>query len=298
MTGRKVFVNFISLKSPFQVKCVLLPESERRSDFIVLRELLFKAMMLDKSILVLGDVKLRKNCPNEEMSTITSFSFNGTEEKDVASGFPEPGIIENLGKSEHTPSSKKKFFCDRLNKGKDASSELHDVTDNHKSDCESSSSAKMQCSANTLNLENDVSDSRELLSYAVIDGVKHTEVLVKFDNTDVDAVKINVPTHNELFDVFHTQSDGNYAACSSDSEYESTDCISGTDHGDALKLSLNKSPRQKRKRVKTKRATLANTVIKTSRCLRRVTLENRETRGMKYNPRKLRRNSGIENCAT
>jgi hypothetical protein len=82
----------------------------------VLRELLFKAMMLDKSILVLGGseasnvedililqydedfgdiidvnhdvvfyhkqkdvvVKLRKNCiPNEKMSTITSFSFNG-----------------------------------------------------------------------------------------------------------------------------------------------------------------------------------------------------------------------------
>ncbi len=117
MAGREVFVNLISLKSPFQVKCVLLPESERRSDFIVLRELLFKAMMLDKSILVLGDcseasnvedililqydedfgdiidvnhdvvfyhkqkdvvVKLRKNCiPNEKMSTITSFSFNG-----------------------------------------------------------------------------------------------------------------------------------------------------------------------------------------------------------------------------
>jgi hypothetical protein len=116
MAGRKVFVNFISLKSPVQVKCVLLPESERRSDFIVLRELLFKAMMLDKSILVLGGseasnvedililqydedfgdiidvnhdvvfyhkqkdvvVKLRKNCiPNEKMSTITSFSFNG-----------------------------------------------------------------------------------------------------------------------------------------------------------------------------------------------------------------------------
>lgn len=100
MTGRKVFVNFISLKSPFQVKCVLLPESERRSDFIVLRELLFKASNVE-DILILqydedfGDiidvnhdvvfyhkqkdvvVKLRKNCPNEEMSTITSFSFNG-----------------------------------------------------------------------------------------------------------------------------------------------------------------------------------------------------------------------------
>ena len=116
MAGRKIFVHFISLKSPIQVKCVLLPESERRSVFIVLRELLFKAMMLDKSILVLGGseasnvediqilqydddfediidvnhdvvfyhkqkdvvVKLRKNCiPNEKMSTITSFSFNG-----------------------------------------------------------------------------------------------------------------------------------------------------------------------------------------------------------------------------
>ncbi|KZS04852.1 Uncharacterized protein APZ42_032116 [Daphnia magna] len=283
MTGRKVFVNFISLKSPFQVKCELLPESERRSDFIVLRELLFKAMMLDKSILVLGGreasnvedililqydedfgdiidvnhdvvfyhkqkdvvVKLRKNCPNEEMSTITSFSFNGREENDVASGFPEPGIIENLGKSEHSPSSKKKFFCDKLNKGKDASSELHDVTDNHKSDCELIIMINDFNISFLVNLENDVSDSRELLSYAVIDGVKHTAVLVKFDETDVDAVKINVLTHNELFDVFHTQSDGNYAACSSDSEYESTDCISGTDHGDAQ--SLNKSPRQKRK---------------------------------------------------
>ncbi|KAK4007439.1 hypothetical protein OUZ56_012596 [Daphnia magna] len=201
-------------------------------------------------------VKLRKNCPNEEMSTITSFSFNGREENDVASVFPEPSIIENL-----------------VNKGKDASSELHDVTDNHKSDCESSSSAKMQCSANTLNLENDVSDSRELLSYAVIDGVKHTAVLVKFDETDVDAVKINVLTHNELFDVFHTQSDGNYAACSCDSEYESTVCISGTDHGDAQ--SLNKSPRQKRKRFKTKRATLAKPpAISTSNTVNKSTKES------------------------
>lgn len=124
-----------------------------------------------------------------------------------------------------------------------------------------------------VNLENDVSDSRELLSYAVIDRVKHTAVLVKFDETDVDAVKINVLIHNELFDVFHTQSDGNYAACSCDSEYESTDCISGTDHGDAQ--SLNKSPRQKRKRFKTKRATLAKPpAISTSNNVNKSTKES------------------------
>jgi hypothetical protein len=39
-----------------------------------------------------------------------------------------------------------------VDKGKDASSELHDVTDNHKSDGESSSSAEMQYSANTCNI--------------------------------------------------------------------------------------------------------------------------------------------------
>jgi hypothetical protein len=99
-----------------------------------------------------------------------------------------------------------------------------------------------------VNLENDVSDAREFLSYAVIDGVK-------FDQSDVDAVKVNVHTHNELFDVLHTQSDGNYAACSTESESESTGYISASDHGDAQ--SLNKSPRKKRKLVKTKRATLA-----------------------------------------
>lgn len=85
-------------------------------------------------------------------------------------------------------------------------------------------------------MENDVSDAREFLSYAVIDGVK-------FDQTDVDAVKVNVHTHNELFDVLHTQSDGNYAACSSESESGSTDYISASDHGDGQ--SLNKSPRKK-----------------------------------------------------
>jgi hypothetical protein len=99
-----------------------------------------------------------------------------------------------------------------------------------------------------VNLENDVSDAREFLSYVVIDGVK-------FDQSDVDAVKVNVHTHNELFDVLHTQSDGNYAACSTESESESTGYISASDHGDAQ--SLNKSPRKKRKLVKTKRATLA-----------------------------------------
>jgi hypothetical protein len=54
MAGRKDFVNFLSLRDPFQVKCLLLPQSERRPDFTVLRELLFKTMMLDKSINVLG----------------------------------------------------------------------------------------------------------------------------------------------------------------------------------------------------------------------------------------------------
>jgi hypothetical protein len=102
-----------------------------------------------------------------------------------------------------------------------------------------------------VNLENDVSDAREFLSYAVIDGVK-------FDQSDIDIeviLKVNVHTHNELFDVLHTQSDGNYAACSTESESESTGYISASDHGDAQ--SLNKSPRKKRKLVKTKRATLA-----------------------------------------
>jgi hypothetical protein len=89
-----------------------------------------------------------------------------------------------------------------------------------------------------VNLENDVSDAREFLSYAVIDGVK-------FDQSDVDAVKVNVHTHSELFDVLHTQSDGNYAACSTESESESTGYISASDHGDAQ--SLNKSPRKKKK---------------------------------------------------
>ena len=158
-----------------------------------------------------------------------------------------------------------------VNEGKDASSELHDVTDNPTSDGESSS-AEMQCSANTcnifiyfklndrlimindfnisilVNLENNVSDARENMSYAIIDGVK-------FDQTDVDAVKLNEHTHNELLDVLHTQSDGNYAACSSESESDSTDYISPSDHGDAQ--SLNKSPRKTKKLVKTKRATLA-----------------------------------------
>lgn len=76
-----------------------------------------------------------------------------------------------------------------------------------------------------VNLENDVSDARESLSYAVIDEVK-------FDQTDVYAVKVNVHTHNKLFDVLHTQSDGNYAACSSESESDnshSTDYISPSD---------------------------------------------------------------------
>lgn len=79
-------------------------------------------------------------------------------------------------------------------------------------------------------------------------------MLVKFDETDFNGFKINVPTHKEL-DVLHSHSDGNYAVESSfSSEYESTDWISGTDHGDAQ--SLNKSPRLKRKRVKTKRVTV------------------------------------------
>jgi hypothetical protein len=92
-----------------------------------------------------------------------------------------------------------------------------------------------------VNLENDVSDAREFLSYAVIDGVK-------FDQSDIDIeviLKVNVHTHNELFDVLHTQSDGNYAACSTESESESTGYISASDHGDAQ--SLNKSPRKKKK---------------------------------------------------
>lgn len=74
-----------------------------------------------------------------------------------------------------------------------------------------------------VNVENPVSDSSELLSYAVIDGVKHTAMLVKFDETDFAGFKINVPTHKEL-DVLHSQSDGNYAVESSfSSEYERLD---------------------------------------------------------------------------
>ncbi len=80
-----------------------------------------------------------------------------------------------------------------------------------------------------VNVENPVSDSSELLSYAVIDGVKHTarmckaHMLVKFDETDFGGFKINVPTYKEL-DVLHSQSDGNYAVESSfSSEYERLD---------------------------------------------------------------------------
>ncbi len=47
----------------------------------------------------------------------------------------------------------------------------------------------------TVNMENAVSDSSELLSYAIIVGVKHIAVLVKFDETEFDAIQVNFPTH-------------------------------------------------------------------------------------------------------
>lgn len=38
--------------------------------------------------------------------------------------------------------------------------------------------------------------------------MKHTALLVKFDETEFDAIKINVPTHiNEQVDVLHSKLD-------------------------------------------------------------------------------------------
>ena len=47
-----------------------------------------------------------------------------------------------------------------------------------------------------VNLENNVSDARENMSYAIIDGVK-------FDQTDVDAVKLNEHTHTATKHLYH-----------------------------------------------------------------------------------------------
>lgn len=47
--------------------------------------------------------------------------------------------------------------------------------------------------------------------------MKHTALLVKFDETEFDAIKINVPTHiNEQVDVLHSKLDLNYAVSNRD----------------------------------------------------------------------------------
>ena len=55
---KKIFVNFGSLKHPTQVKCILIPNSTQSNDVAVLRNLLYKELLADCSIISLGGSKL------------------------------------------------------------------------------------------------------------------------------------------------------------------------------------------------------------------------------------------------
>ncbi|EFX68773.1 hypothetical protein DAPPUDRAFT_114228 [Daphnia pulex] len=56
--NKQIFVKLCSLKHPTQVKCILIPNSTQSNDVAVLRNLLYKELMADCSIISLGGSKL------------------------------------------------------------------------------------------------------------------------------------------------------------------------------------------------------------------------------------------------
>jgi hypothetical protein len=57
MPSKKIFVKFGSIKSPTQIKCIMLPENGEDPEVVTLRRMLYKELLADSSIISLGGSK-------------------------------------------------------------------------------------------------------------------------------------------------------------------------------------------------------------------------------------------------
>ena len=92
MPSKKIFVKFGSIKSPTQIKCIMLPENGEDPEVVTLRRMLYKELLADSSIISLGGSKstsindihlLRYDSDYEELIDVSLSTIFDDKEKNV-----------------------------------------------------------------------------------------------------------------------------------------------------------------------------------------------------------------------
>ena len=92
MPSKKIFVKFGSIKSPTQIKCIMLPENGEVPEVVTLRRMLYQELLADSSIISLGGSKstsmndihlLRYDSDYEELIDVSLSTIFDDKEKNV-----------------------------------------------------------------------------------------------------------------------------------------------------------------------------------------------------------------------